>query len=121
MPTATTEAAGSAGSNRAVPHRGRGEDGSYMGKTLTGTWDVGDRPGLIPPGQYRVSLTGHDAVAGLWVRCRAKPCGPGYKDNLIDTGHYTFANFDQGEDVVMVVEPTDKAVYLSGVSLTPVR
>lgn len=69
----------------------------------------------IPPGRYTVTLA-PDRTTGLWMRCSAVLCGTEYSENRIDSGTASGAGFTS----VMQLEPTDVAVYISGVILTRV-
>lgn len=86
-----------------------------------GVYKVGDGPsgGLlhaIPPGRYTVTLSGIGPI-GSWIRCSDVLCGLEYPANTIAIGNAMGANYSS----VMDVAPTDVAINLFGVILTPVH
>lgn len=89
------------------------------GYTGNGVLSVGDQPsgGLIrsiPPGRYAVTI--NDGQSGGWIRCSSVLCGVEYQDNIIAIGNAFGPNYS----AVMEIEPTDVAVSIFGVTLTPV-
>lgn len=91
--------------------------GQYTGN---GVWSVGATPsgGLqhaIPPGRYTVTVTG-DSNIGTWIRCNSVLCGTSYPENIIKIANGIGADYSS----VMDIEPTDVAIYMSGVTLTHV-
>lgn len=81
---------------------------------------VGDTPrgGLtsaIPPGRYAVTII--DGESGAWMRCRSELCGLAYMENILAIENAR----GPGYSAVMEVEPSDVAIALHGVTLTPVE
>lgn len=90
------------------------------GYTGNGVFAVGAAPrgGLsrsIPPGRYAVTI--NDNSSGSWMRCRSELCGLEYTENVITIGNPVGPNYS----AVLEVEPTDAAIWLFGITLTPVR
>lgn len=68
----------------------------------------------IPPGRYVVTI--NDGQSGSWMRCSSELCGLAYMENV------TAIENAMGPDysAVMEVEPSDAAIKLMGLTLTPV-
>jgi hypothetical protein len=85
-----------------------------------GTTPSGGLQAAIPPGRYRVEVktTGPFAdYGGSWFRCSSHLCGSSYTDNVIAIG-----NLMKGQlPSVMDIEPTEVAVHIAGLVLTPVQ
>lgn len=80
--------------------------------TEDGTYLVGEE---ITPGQYRVTPD-EGAWVSHWTRCADITCSPsgtgGVLGSILDNGIVTGPSF-------LTIEPTDVAVELNGVTLTP--
>ncbi len=74
---------------------------------------------FIPPGRYRVeqspSMQPYQSPPGFWLRCRDFPCAGTSPGNIIGNG-------DALRDAPTFVDilPTDVAIALHNVTLTPV-
>lgn len=68
----------------------------------------------IPPGRYSVSI--NDGQSGTWMRCSSELCGLAYMENVIAIENAMGPDYS----AVMQVEPSDAAIKLIGITLTPV-
>lgn len=96
-----------------------GATGQSWGGAGDYTYAVGTTPhgGLdeaIPPGRYRVTLdAGNPLSVGMWARCSDVVCTPA-GESVVDSGGV------QGGGVhVIEVAGSDRAVFVSGLLLTP--
>lgn len=87
------------------------QDGDYA----VGIAPAGGLAVAIPPGRYRVEFNPNaDDSVGVAARCSDYQCGA-QTENWID-----FVPLSLGDlPSVIVIEPTDVAVYLRSVTLTP--
>lgn len=69
----------------------------------------------IPPGRYVVSI--NDGESGAWMRCSSELCGLAYMENVIAIENASGPDYA----AVMEVEPSDVAIKLIGITLTPVQ
>lgn len=91
------------------------QDGVYS----VGTVPSGGLSAAIPPGRYRadVKTTGPYAdYGGTWIRCSSHTCSPTNVDNIIDIGNVMMGELPPVVDIM----PTDVAVSITGLVLTPV-
>lgn len=90
-------------------------DGVYS----VGTTPSGGLSAAIPPGRYRaeVKATGPFAdIGGSWIRCNSYSCSSTNTDSMIDMGSVLKGQLPP----VIEIAPTDVAVLISGLVLTPV-
>ncbi|WNG89616.1 hypothetical protein C6A87_010915 [Mycobacterium sp. ITM-2016-00317] len=73
---------------------------------------------FIPPGHYRVdqspSMQPYQSPPGRWFRCSNFPCTPTSPENIIGTGEAL-----RDAPTFVDIAPTDVAVALHNVTLTP--
>jgi len=68
----------------------------------------------FPAGKYIVTLS-NGATVGTWMRCRSSLCGPEYPSNAIGT----YSTSDPRYRGQFDIQPSDAAVWLQNVTLTP--
>jgi hypothetical protein len=90
---------------------------SQEGVYAVGTEPSGGLQAAIPPGRYRVEWKPNEYdFPGSVIRCSHYECGPTHTENLI-----ALETVQKGQlPSVVDIAPTDVAVHLSDVTLTPV-